>query len=63
MPPLEDKDLRDILELRLALIRVRRERLIELSSGGQFGSAALRRALSELDASQINLELRLESAD
>ena len=43
--------------------RVRRERLIELSSGGEFGSAALRRALAELDASQINLELRLESAD
>ena len=59
----EDDEARDILELRLALIRVRRERLIELTSGGQFGSAALRRALAELDASQINLELRLDSAD
>ena len=59
----EDEEARDILELRLALIRVRRERLIELSGGGQFGSAALRRALAELDASQLNVELRLESAD
>ena len=59
----EDEEARDILELRLALIRVRRERLIELSSGGEFGSAALRRALAELDASQLNVELRLESAD
>ncbi len=59
----EDEEARDILELRLALIRVRRERLIELSSGGEFGSAALRRALAELDASQVNVELRLESAD
>ncbi|GAA2960701.1 cation:proton antiporter [Microbacterium schleiferi] len=59
----EDDEARDILELRLALIRVRRERLIELSGGGQFGSAALRRALAELDASQLNVELRLESAD
>lgn len=59
----EDEEARDILELRLALIRVRRERLIELSSGGQFGSAALRRALAELDASQLNVELRLEGAD
>lgn len=59
----EDDEARDILELRLALIRARRERLLELSAGGQYGSAALRRALAELDASQLNVELRLESAD
>lgn len=59
----EDDEVRDILELRLALIRARRERLLELSTGGTYGSAALRRVLTELDAAQLNLEVRLSSGD
>lgn len=51
---------RDVLELRLALIEVMRKRLIALSSGGAFSTAALRHALAELDADQLSLELRLD---
>jgi NhaP-type Na+/H+ or K+/H+ antiporter len=46
-------------ELRLAMIDAMRTRLGELSSGGTFSSAGLRRALAELDAEQLSLELRL----
>lgn len=47
------------LELRLALIRVQRARLIELSSGGIFSSAALRHALEGLDADELSIQVRL----
>ncbi|HET8927125.1 MAG TPA: sodium:proton antiporter [Microbacterium sp.] len=46
-------------ELRLALIKAQRRRLVELSSDGQFSSATLKRALSELDAEELSLTLRL----
>lgn len=54
---------RDLLELRLALIEAMRRRLNELSSGGEYSTPALRRALAELDADQLSLELRLDDED
>jgi CPA1 family monovalent cation:H+ antiporter len=51
---------RDLLELRLALIEVMRDRLVELTRDGRFSTAALRQALAELDADQLSLELRLD---
>ena len=51
---------RNVLELRLALIGAMRRRLNDLSSGGSFSTAALRRALAELDADQLSLQLRLD---
>jgi CPA1 family monovalent cation:H+ antiporter len=64
-PPDEDTTaaVRDILELRLALIRTMRERLTELSSDGTFSTAVLRHALAELDADELSLELRLGDED
>jgi len=64
-PPDEEATaaLNEGLELRLALIEVMRMRLTELSSGGLYSSATLRRALAELDADQLSLELRLEGGD
>ncbi|GAA1978577.1 sodium:proton antiporter [Microbacterium pumilum] len=50
----------EVLELRLAVIEVMRTRLNEVSSGGQFSTAALRHALAELDADQLSLQLRLD---
>ncbi|GAA1947911.1 cation:proton antiporter [Microbacterium aquimaris] len=60
--PPEDAGLHlvDRLELRLALIRVMRSRLEQVSRSGRFSTAALRHALAELDADQLSLELRLE---
>jgi len=54
---------RDILELRLALIEAMRTRLVALSSGGGYSTPALRHALAELDADQLSLELRLDDED
>lgn len=51
---------RTFIELRLAMIDVMRRRLTELSRDGRFSTAALRRALAELDADQLSLELRLD---
>jgi NhaP-type Na+/H+ or K+/H+ antiporter len=51
---------RNVLELRLALIGAMRRRLNALSSGGAFSTAALRRALAELDADELSLQLRLD---
>lgn len=59
----EDEEVRDILELRLALLRARRAALIELSAGGSYGSTALRRASTELDAAQLNIEVRLSDTE
>lgn len=61
-PPDEDAtaQVRDILELRLALIEVMRDRLDELSRDGRYSTATLRHALAELDADEISLELRLD---
>ena len=53
----------DFLELRLAMIEAMRGRLNELSSGGEYSTPALRRALAELDADQLSLELRLDDVD
>ena len=50
----------DVLQLRLALIDAMRARLNALSSGGAYSTAALRKALAELDADQLSLELRLD---
>lgn len=54
---------RDMLELRLAIIEAMRRRLLELSSGGIYSTAALRHAIAELDADEISLQLRLEDDD
>lgn len=54
---------RDLLELRLALIEAMRRRLLELSSGGTYGTPALRHALAELDADEISLQLRLDDEE
>ncbi|WP_159501657.1 sodium:proton antiporter [Microbacterium sp. 18062] len=64
-PPDDDTTVaaREVLELRLLLIETMRRRLVEVSSVGTFGTAALRRALAELDADQLSLELRLGGED
>lgn len=54
---------RQVLELRLALIELQRQRLVELSSGGTFSSAALRHSLEGLDADQISIQMRLRGED
>ncbi len=54
---------RDLLELRLAIIEVMRTRLDALGRDGRFSTAALRQALAELDADQVSLELRLDGED
>ena len=54
---------RDLLELRLAMIEAMRDRLNELSSGGEYSTPALRHALAELDADQLSLELRLDDEE
>ncbi|MFG6444340.1 cation:proton antiporter [Microbacterium sp. P06] len=61
-PPEDDDDARahDILQLRLAIIEVMRERLNELTGDGQYSTAVLRHTLAELDADQLSLELRLD---
>ncbi len=61
--PPEDSDTavaRDALELRLVLVDAMRKRLIEVSTDGQYSTAALRHSLAELDADQLSLELRLD---
>jgi monovalent cation/hydrogen antiporter len=52
-----------VLEVRLAIIEVMRERLLEIRADGRFSTAALRKALAELDADQISLELRIADDD
>jgi len=49
----------EMLELRLASIEAMRAELGTLSHGGAYSTAALRRALAELDADQLSVELRL----
>lgn len=55
--------MKDMLELRLALIEAMRERLTTLSSGGSFSTRTLRHTLAELDADQLSIELRLREDD
>lgn len=64
-PPDEESSavMREVLELRLALIGAMRARLTALSSGGGYSTAVLRHALAELDADQLSIELRLEEGD
>lgn len=59
----EADEVQDTLELRLALVLARRERLNELSAGGTYGSSALRLALAELDAAQLSIEVRMDDAN
>lgn len=40
-----------------------RTRLIAVSTGGTFSTAALRHRMAELDADQLSLELRLRDDD
>ena len=54
---------RELLELQLAVIEVMRTRLIAVSTGGTFSTAALRHRMAELDADQLSLELRLRDDD
>ncbi len=65
-PPEEPEaaaSVRDLLELRLAMIEAMRTRLNHLTSGGGYSTPALRHALAELDADQLSLELRLDDED
>ncbi len=64
-PPSEDwsAHARELLELQLAVIEVMRTRLIAVSTGGTFSTAALRHRMAELDADQLSLELRLRDDD
>lgn len=55
--------MRDMLELRLAIIDAMRARLNDLSAGGGYSTPALRHALAELDADQLSLELRLDDGE
>lgn len=50
---------REVLELRLVLIEAMRRRLVDMGGSGSFSTAVLRRALGELDADQLSLELRI----
>lgn len=52
-------DIRERLELRLAMIVAMRRRLVELTSTGRYSTALLRRTLAELDADQLSLELKI----
>lgn len=60
-PPSDESTafMKDMYELRLALIEAMRERLTALSSGGTFSTRTLRHTLAQLDADQLSLELRL----
>ncbi|WP_404430490.1 cation:proton antiporter [Microbacterium lacus] len=64
-PPDDDTTVfaRDMLQLRMAMIDAMRRRLLELASGGTYGTMALRHALAELDADEISLQLRLDDED
>lgn len=64
-PPEDDSSerARDVFELRLAIVTIMRQRLSELSHDGRYSTAALRRALEELDADQLSLQLRLDGED
>ncbi|KHK97205.1 hypothetical protein LK09_13200 [Microbacterium mangrovi] len=58
----EDDDgsmMHTIGELRLAVIAAQRKELTKLAAGGQYSSAELRRALNELDAEQLSLQVRM----
>ncbi|MCK9916490.1 MULTISPECIES: cation:proton antiporter [Microbacterium] len=55
--------MREILELRIVIIEAMRDRLVEISTHGGYSTSTLRRALAELDADQISLELRLDDGD
>ncbi|MFB8387052.1 cation:proton antiporter [Microbacterium sp. NPDC055910] len=61
-PPDEDMSTMsgDLLDVRLTMIEAMRRRLIELSSGGEFSTPALRHALAELDADELSVRLRLD---
>lgn len=60
-PDDDDTELeRQVLELRLAIIEVQRRRLVDLSSGGVFSSAALRHSLEGLDADELSIQVRLQ---
>ncbi|WP_282837897.1 cation:proton antiporter [Microbacterium flavum] len=65
MPPDERwaTSAREVLELRLALIDAMRARLTAVSSGGRYATSTLRHTMSQLDADQLSLELRLRDAD
>ncbi|MGB4779542.1 cation:proton antiporter [Microbacterium sp.] len=49
-----------VIDLRIALIEAMRERLVDLSREGSYSSASLRRALAQLDADQLSIQLRRE---
>jgi CPA1 family monovalent cation:H+ antiporter len=58
----DDEDgsmLRTAGELRLVVIDAQRRQLGALARGGEYSSAELRRALNELDAEQLSLQVRL----
>ncbi|MCT9819243.1 sodium:proton antiporter [Microbacterium sp. W1N] len=59
-PPAEDSSYTrdDMYTLRVALIDAMRARLDELSHEGSYSTAALRHALTQLDAEQVSLQLR-----
>lgn len=50
----------DMYTVRIALIEAMRTRLDELSHEGSYSTAALRHALTQLDAEQLSLQLRVD---
>ncbi|RLK52383.1 cation:proton antiporter [Microbacterium telephonicum] len=64
-PPAESREFTadDMFALRIALIEAMRTRLDELSHEGSYSTAALRHALTRLDAEQLSLQLRVDDED
>lgn len=59
-PPIEAPEISadGVIELRIAVIEAQRERLVDLSREGSYASTTLRRALAQLDADQLSIQLR-----
>lgn len=59
-PPPESRELTmaDMRTLRIRMIEVQRQRLVELTRTGSYSTEALRDELAQLDAEQISLQLR-----
>ncbi|WP_431803724.1 cation:proton antiporter [Microbacterium sp. bgisy203] len=59
-PPPESRELTmaDMRTLRIRMIEVQRQRLVELTRTGSYSTEALREELAQLDAEQISLQLR-----
>lgn len=59
-PPIDAPEISadGVIDLRIALIEAQRERLVDLSREGSYASTTLRRALAQLDADHLSIQLR-----